>query len=600
MENRSQSVVLIAAVCVAIGSEPMPLHAMTLGAVGVEVSEDFDSMETADSTAAIPGGFRVGAGASPTYVGGLSETTQYTGTVLPNIISSMASGGTYNFGNGNRNSSTERALGFVNSGAFSSPRSIMVEIVNNTGSELAQLDVAWDYEKYRSGTRQYDWTFFVSTDGNGWAANTIGDQINTVDADIATVYHPPESAAKSLSITGLSIANGASYFLRWNLTGVGGSTNAQARAIDNFRVTGVAAVPPDTTPPTVASIVRQSPGSSPTNADDVTWRVSFDEAINAGTVAPDDFTLTPTAGVLGGAAISGVGIVSATTFDVTASTGTGNKTLRLDVLPAATIADAAGNDYAATFNSGQTYQIDRTEPTSSASTPASQVGGAITVTSTPNGTGSALASATLYAREASGTWASVGSIAGGTAIYTPPASGLYYFQTVATDTAGNSEPIPSGTMGTGDDSTVYNSNANAALALDVPAGALRYFPMTSTAGVTIDFSAATPSTLVTVSRATGDLAPGTLAAAKLIDESISIAGTFSGTANIVWTFDVAATSPLDAVFRDNAGTVTEFAPIGLVGSTITINGVLGFSTWYAGDATADVPVSSIGDWMLMY
>ena len=35
----------------------------------------------------------------------------------------------------------------------------------------------------------------------------------------------------------------------------------------------------DNTAPTVTSVARQSPSSSPTNADSLTWRVTFDENV---------------------------------------------------------------------------------------------------------------------------------------------------------------------------------------------------------------------------------------------------------------------------------------------------------------------------------
>ena len=45
----------------------------------------------------------------------------------------------------------------------------------------------------------------------------------------------------------------------------------------------------DNTVPTVASIVRQTPTSSPTNADSLTWRVTFSE--NVKNVDAADFAI---------------------------------------------------------------------------------------------------------------------------------------------------------------------------------------------------------------------------------------------------------------------------------------------------------------------
>ena len=45
----------------------------------------------------------------------------------------------------------------------------------------------------------------------------------------------------------------------------------------------------DNTAPTVTSIEQQSPSSSPTNADSLTWRVTFGENVKAWT--PADFAV---------------------------------------------------------------------------------------------------------------------------------------------------------------------------------------------------------------------------------------------------------------------------------------------------------------------
>ena len=52
----------------------------------------------------------------------------------------------------------------------------------------------------------------------------------------------------------------------------------------------------DTTAPTVTSITRQDPTSSPTNSDTLTWRVTFSEAVES--VDPADFVITGTTATL--------------------------------------------------------------------------------------------------------------------------------------------------------------------------------------------------------------------------------------------------------------------------------------------------------------
>ena len=71
----------------------------------------------------------------------------------------------------------------------------------------------------------------------------------------------------------------------------------------------------DNTAPTVTSIVRQTPSSSPTNADSLTWRFTFSEGlVNAG-------ELSHNYDVSGTTATLAITYVTASVHDVTASGG---------------------------------------------------------------------------------------------------------------------------------------------------------------------------------------------------------------------------------------------------------------------------------------
>ncbi len=118
----------------------------------------------------------------------------------------------------------------------------------------------------------------------------------------------------------------------------------------------------DKTAPTVTSINRD--GASPTNAASVSWTVTFSESVTG--VDAADFALA-TSGLSGSPAITGVS-GSGTTRTVTASTGTGDGTLGLNLVDNDTIIDAAGNRLGGTGAgngnfTGQVYTIDRTAPT---------------------------------------------------------------------------------------------------------------------------------------------------------------------------------------------------------------------------------------------
>lgn len=204
--------------------------------INVPQTQNFDGMGTT-ATASLPTGFRGNIG-NGNWSDGLNETTLAYGTTGTGAITGTSSGGFINFANGITSSSTDRSLGYLNTGTYTSPRDIFYAFTNNTGSTVTSIDLAWDYEKYRSGTRAFDWTFFHGSTGNAiTTAATSGDQSYAADANNTTIFNPPTSISKSFSITGLNIPDGTTYYLRWRFTGVGGSTNGQAIGIDNFSIT---------------------------------------------------------------------------------------------------------------------------------------------------------------------------------------------------------------------------------------------------------------------------------------------------------------------------------------------------------------------------
>ena len=121
--------------------------------------------------------------------------------------------------------------------------------------------------------------------------------------------------------------------------------------------------PVEDTPPTVTSIERQNPTTSPTNADSLTWRVTFNEAV--ANVGAADFTVSGTTATLTVAAVSG----SSSRYDVTASGGNlANRTATVTLAFASNqnITDTAGTALADTTPTGtneNTYELDNTAPT---------------------------------------------------------------------------------------------------------------------------------------------------------------------------------------------------------------------------------------------
>ena len=130
---------------------------------------------------------------------------------------------------------------------------------------------------------------------------------------------------------------------------------------DTFDI--VVSLTADTTAPRVASIVRGTPSSSPTNADSLIWRVTFSEAVS--NVDAADFAVTGTTATLSVSAVSGV----TGAYDVTASGGNlpgVTATVTLSIATGHDIQDAASTALTNTTPTGandNTYVVDNTAPT---------------------------------------------------------------------------------------------------------------------------------------------------------------------------------------------------------------------------------------------
>ena len=119
----------------------------------------------------------------------------------------------------------------------------------------------------------------------------------------------------------------------------------------------------DSTAPTVTSIERQTPAGSPTNADTLTWRVTFSEAVE--NVDAADFTVTGATATLTVMAVA----TETGVYDVTAAgaaLANLDATVTLAFAVGQNIADEAANALADTEPTGpnnNTFMLDNTAPT---------------------------------------------------------------------------------------------------------------------------------------------------------------------------------------------------------------------------------------------
>ena len=230
MLARRSSLIVLAVVALA----PLPVSAVpTYSLSGTSYVQTFDGMSNT-AVSSLPAGWVFASGTTPTWASGtLASTTQYAGTVGTGTLTASSAGGAYLFVNGTAASGTDKAIGFLTSSGFTSPRSILFGLTNNTSSTISALDVGWIYEKYRNGTRACDWKFSSSPDGTTWTGLSAGDKSYPADASNSPIAIASSTVAP-LRIAGLTVAPGAAYYLRWDYAGVGGSSSAQALGIDAF------------------------------------------------------------------------------------------------------------------------------------------------------------------------------------------------------------------------------------------------------------------------------------------------------------------------------------------------------------------------------
>lgn len=206
------------------------------------VTENFDSM---GSTNNLPSNWRLNGTATPTFSGGSTTTTQNACGGTP------TTGGTYNWGISA--ACTDRAVGSMTSGSFSSPRSLMSHYRNTHPTDLiSSVSVSYEAERYRINTAVASIEFYYSLDGNNWTAIVAGD--------IASGNFPTGSSSYTfttplvVSRTGIvitfptALSPSSDFYLRWNINTTG--SNSQGIGIDNVSVTATF-IPPSFTGPEI-------------------------------------------------------------------------------------------------------------------------------------------------------------------------------------------------------------------------------------------------------------------------------------------------------------------------------------------------------------
>lgn len=294
-------------------------------------TQNFNTLITSGTSSTLPAGWK------------LLETGTNANTTLAADAGSSSTGNTYSYGTG---TATDRAFGGLRSGSLIP--SIGVQIRNSTGSTITSLTISYTGEEWRCGTtgRADQLDFQYSLNATSLSTGTWTDH-NALDfaspSTTSTGAKDGNAAAnrtaKSTIITGLSIANNAIFWLRWNDLDASGADDGLS--VDDFSIQLNGS---DVTPPTTSAF-------NPTNgatgiALSGNLIITFSENIQKGTTGNIIIKRTSdNVAVQTTAVTSATVTVSSATATIPFS-GLANSTGYYVNIDAGAFKDLAGNNYA--------------------------------------------------------------------------------------------------------------------------------------------------------------------------------------------------------------------------------------------------------------
>jgi len=222
---------------------------ISLTSLNTVYTQNFNALATSGASDTVPAGWsfhETGNNANALYTAGDGSSN---------------SGDTYSFGIG-----SDRAFGMLQSGSLIPM--IGVCFTNNTGQTITSLDLSFTGEQWRLGTvgRADRLDFQYSTDATSLTTGTwfhadaldFSGPVTTGSTGALDGNLAANGTAISASVTGLSVANGATIFLRW--TDFNASGTDDGLAIDDFSLTPKGGAAPPLTLTAIHTI--QGNGSS--------------------------------------------------------------------------------------------------------------------------------------------------------------------------------------------------------------------------------------------------------------------------------------------------------------------------------------------------
>ncbi len=279
-----------------------------------QVSLNDASKITIDFTTTVNGvneGAFAGTGFSPTPATGQLNSNAWAVTGLSDGVLNF--GGTNTSGDYARGRSTggvttrglyafevgtsNYALGFQAIGSDFTPGTITLKITNNTGKVVTDLAIAYNIWEYNDQERSNSLNFSHSADNSTYTDISGLNYTTTQAADASPAW---ASTNKSTTISGLNIADGVSYYIRWSSDDVGGSGSRDEIAIDDIEITPTLGAANPATKLAITSISPSVPSVG--TPFDVTVQAQDSGGLPANVSSAVDITLTRDGGTgaLGG------------------------------------------------------------------------------------------------------------------------------------------------------------------------------------------------------------------------------------------------------------------------------------------------------------
>lgn len=351
---------------------------------GTPYAEDFNTLASSGTSSTLPSGWLLSESGSN------ANTTYAAGTGSDN------GGNTYSFGAA---SNSERAFGTLLSGSLTS--TIGAHYTNNTGSPITELAISYTGELWRLGTTGRDdrLDFQYSLNATSLSSGTWTD-VNSLDfitpnssgtAGARDGNNATYQSSISYTITGLNIANGETFYIRW--TDLNASGSDDGLAIDNFTLTATAAA---AIPPVVSQELYLGTVGTPASFQIIATNTPTSYAIASGTL-PQGLSLNTITGEISGTpeeagyfeldvnATNGAGTSADETIAI--SIDPGDQTITFGALSNVTFGDAPFN-LTATASSGLSvsYSSSNTLVATVSGNTVTIVGaGSTTITASQNG-----------------------------------------------------------------------------------------------------------------------------------------------------------------------------------------------------------------------